>query len=60
MQNNTTMSFVKGLGAGMVAGATVLAVGKVVMKDHKNVAKGSSKVVKAVGEFVDGVQTIFQ
>ena len=58
MQNNS-MSFVKGLGAGMIAGAAVLAVGKVVLKDHKNIAKGSTKLVKAVGEFVDGVQTMF-
>ena len=57
MQNS--MSFIEGLGAGMVAGASALADGKVMMKDHKNVAKGSTKMVKAVGEFVDGVQTIF-
>lgn len=58
MQNGT-MSFMKGLGAGMIAGATALAVGKVMIKDHKNVSKGSSKVVKAMGDLVDGVQTIF-
>lgn len=58
MQNNS-MSFIKGLGAGMIAGAAALTVGKVMMKDRKNVAKGSTKMVKAVGEFVDGVQTIF-
>ena len=56
---NTTMNFVKGLGAGMIAGATALAVGKVMLKDRKNVSKGSTKVVKAVGDLVDGVQTIF-
>jgi len=58
MQNNS-MSFIKGLGAGMVAGAAVLAVGQVMMKEHKNISKGSTKMVKAVGEFVDGVQTMF-
>ncbi|MCQ2448639.1 MAG: hypothetical protein MJ132_00410 [Clostridia bacterium] len=58
MQNG--MSFVKGLGAGMVAGAAAVMVGKVVLQDHKNVTKGSTKLVKAVGEFVDGVQTIFR
>lgn len=58
MQNNS-MSFVKGLSTGMIAGATVLAVSKVVFKDKKHVAKGSTKLVKAVGELVDGVQTIF-
>lgn len=54
------MSFIKGLGAGMIAGAAAFAVGKVVMKDHKNISKGSAKLVKAVGEMVDGVQTIFR
>lgn len=59
MQNGTTMTFMKGLGAGMIAGATVIAVGKVMLKESKNVSKGSTKMIKAVGEFVDGVQTIF-
>jgi hypothetical protein len=58
MQNNS-MTFMKGLGTGMLAGAAVVAMGKVVMQDHKSIAKGSTKLVKAVGEFVDGVQTIF-
>ncbi|MBR4073491.1 MAG: hypothetical protein IKK24_06060 [Clostridia bacterium] len=57
--HNSSMSFLKGVGAGMVAGAAAVVVGKVVMKDHKNLSKGSAKLVKAVGEFVDGVQTIF-
>ncbi len=56
---NNTMSFIKGLGAGMVAGAAALAVGKVMLQDNKNITKGSTKLVKAVGEFVDGVQTMF-
>lgn len=56
---NSSMSFIKGLGAGMIAGAAALAVGTVMMKDHKNISKGSTKLVKAVGEFVDGVQTMF-
>ncbi len=56
---NSSMSFIKGLGAGMVAGAAALAVGTVMVKDKKNVSKGSTKLVKAVGDFVDGVQTMF-
>ena len=58
MQNNS-MSFIKGLAADMVAGAAALMVGKVMLQDHKNISKGSTKLVKAVGEFVDGVQTMF-
>jgi hypothetical protein len=56
---NGSMSFIKGLGAGMVAGAAAMVVGKVMLEDHKNISKGSSKMIKAVGEFVDGVQTMF-
>lgn len=59
MQNSST-AFIKGLGAGMIAGAAALAVGKFMMQDKHDVAKGSTKMVKAVGEFVDGVQTIFK
>lgn len=58
MQNNT-MSFLKGVGAGMVAGATAMAVGKIMLQNNKNVSKGSTKLIKAVGDFVDGVHTIF-
>ncbi len=57
---NSSMSFMKGLGTGMVAGATAMVVGKIMMNDRHNVAKGSTKLVKAVGEFVDGVQTMFK
>ena len=56
---NGSMTFIKGLGAGMVAGAAAVVVGKVMLEDHKNISKGSSKMIKAVGDFVDGVQTMF-
>lgn len=59
MQNNTTMTFVKGMGAGMLAGATAVVVGKMMMKDHKNLEKGGAKLLKAAGEMVDGFQTMF-
>ncbi len=60
MSKGNGMSFIKGVGAGMLAGATAMVVGKMVMKDKHNVSKGSTKVVKAVGEIVDGVQTMFK
>lgn len=59
MQNNS-MSFVKGMGAGMVAGAAVVVVGKMITQDKHNIAKGSTKLIKAMGEIVDGVQTMFK
>lgn len=60
MQKGNAMSFVKGVGAGMLAGAAAVVASKMIMQDKHNVSKGSAKVVKAVGEIVDGVQTIFR
>lgn len=54
-----SMSFLKGVGTGMVAGAAAIVVGKVMLQNNKNISKGSTKLVKAVGEFVDGVHTLF-
>ena len=54
------MSFVKGMGAGIVAGAGVTLIGKAVMSNKHSISKGSSKVVKAAGEFIDGIQTMFK
>ena len=59
MQNNTTTTFVKGVGAGMLAGAAAVVVGKMMMKDHKNLERGGAKLLKAAGEMVDGFQTMF-
>lgn len=59
MQKNYS-SFLKGMGAGMIAGAAALTVGKVMMSEKQNISKGSAKMVKAVGDLVDGVQTIFR
>ncbi|MBQ5764627.1 MAG: hypothetical protein IIW03_00620 [Clostridia bacterium] len=59
MQNNSTMSFIKGVGAGMLAGATAVVVGKMMIKDNKNLEKGGAKLLKAAGEMVDGFQTMF-
>lgn len=59
MQKNA-MTFVKGMGAGMIVGAAAMVAGKMIIQDKHNVSKGSAKVVKAVGEIVDGVQTIFK
>ena len=43
----------------MVAGAIEGMVGKVMMEDEQKVGRDTTKLVKAVGDFVDGVQTIF-
>lgn len=59
MQKNAT-NFMKGLGTGMIAGATVMVVGKMMLKDRKKVEKGGTKVIKAAGQIIDGVQTMFK
>lgn len=60
MSKGNGMSFIKGMGAGMLAGATAVVVGKMMMQDKHNISKGSAKVVKAAGEIVDGIQTMFK
>ena len=60
MSKGNGMSFIKGMGAGMVAGAAAVVVGKMVMQDKHNISKGSAKLVKAAGEIVDGIQTMLK
>lgn len=60
MQNNNVSTFAKGTLVGMVAGAALLGVGKMVMNNNHNLSKGSTKALKAVGEFMDGVHTMFK
>lgn len=53
--------FAKGAMMGIAAGAVMTAVGKMMIKDKKHhLQKGSTKAVKAVGDFVDGVHTMFK
>ena len=59
MQSNSK-NFIKGMGTGMVAGAATVIVGKMVLKDKHNISKGSTKLIKAMGDIVDGVQTMFK
>lgn len=53
-------NFIKGMGTGMVAGAAAVFVGKMIVKDKHNITKGSTKLIKAMGDIVDGVQTMFK
>ena len=55
-----TMNFIKGMGAGMIAGAAVTMLGKSVMDNGHSITKGSAKIVKAAGGFIDGIQTMFK
>lgn len=60
MQKNTVSTFTKGAVTGMIAGAALLTVGKMVMDNNHNLSKGSAKAMKAVGELMDGIQTMFK
>jgi len=56
----SSMNFVKGMGAGMVAGAMVTFVAKSMIGNKNKVGKGSAKVVRAAGDLFDGIQTMFK
>ena len=61
--NKNTNSFLKGVGAGMVAGAAVITAGKMIMSNKnakRSLSKGTSKAFRAVGDFVEGVQTLMK
>ncbi len=61
MQSSSNFSsFAKGMGVGIAAGAAMLFAGKMLMKDTHHLSKGSSKAMKAVGDFVDGIQTMIK
>lgn len=55
-----TSCFFKGLGIGMAAGVTAAVISKVMLADAHKTTKGSAKLIKAVGDFADGIQTIFR
>ena len=61
--NKNTNSFLKGMGAGVIAGAAMITAGKM-MLNNKNtkraVSKGTSKAFRAMGDFVEGVQTLMK
>ncbi len=59
-----TMKMAKGLGIGMVTGATALAVGSVMMKNRKTnmkkMKKSAGKAVHTVGELINGVESMLR
>ncbi len=53
--------FAKGAMMGIAAGAVMTVVGRTMMKNKKHhLQKGSTKAVKAVSDFVDGIQTMIR
>lgn len=60
MQKNTISTFTKGAAVGMIAGAALLTVGKMVMDNNHNLSKGSKQAMKGVNELMDGIHTMFR
>lgn len=55
-----TMSVVKGVGAGLVAGAVVGYVGSQMIKQPKKTKKKAAHAVNAVGSLLDNVQAMLK
>ena len=55
-----SMNFVKGMGIGLAVGAVAATAGRMAVKNHSSLSKTTSKAFKAVGDFVDGVQTLIK
>ena len=55
-----TMGFIKGIGAGLIAGAVVSAVGANKMKSNRRFKKRAGKALRTMGQVVDNVQYMFK
>lgn len=53
------MGFMKGIGAGMMAGMAIVAVSSRMMKDNRSFRRRANKTMRSVGELLDNVQEIF-
>ncbi len=60
MANGNLGNFVKGAAIGMAVGAAAALGTKMALSNGSGISKGSAKVIKAVGDFADGVQTMFK
>ena len=60
MEKGTVSGFAKGTAVGMVVAAAAITAGKMVIENNRSLAKGSGKALKAVGDFVDGIHTMFK
>ena len=59
MRRNS-MNFMRGMGAGAIAGMAVTAAGIMMLKNKRSLGKNAKKAVQAVGDIVDSVQDIFK
>ena len=55
-----TMGFVKGIGAGMIAGVAVSAMSAKMMKDNRHLKRNADRALHAVNGMLDNVETMFK
>ncbi len=60
MHKSDIANFAKGMLAGVVVGAAATCVGKMMLEDNKQLSRGSGKALKAMGDFMDGIHTMFK
>ncbi len=54
--NNKNANFIKGMGAGMLAGVAVVTVGKVMLSGNKkSITKTAGKTMRAVGNIAESI-----
>lgn len=56
---NRTMGFMRGMGAGILAGVAIAAIGNRTMHDNRNFRKRANKTMRTIGELMDSVQVMF-
>ncbi len=54
------MGFVKGMGAGLVAGITVAAVGSRMMNDNRGLRRRANRTLRNVNELIGNMQGMFR
>ena len=55
-----SMSFIKGMGAGALAGMAMATAGAMLLKNRKAFGKNAKKAVNAMGDIVDSVHEMFK
>lgn len=56
----SSMSFIKGMGAGALAGMAMATAGAMLLKNRKAFGKNAKKAVNAMGDIVDSVHEMFK
>lgn len=55
-----TMGFVRGIGAGVVAGVAISAMGSKMMKQNRHLRRNANRAMHAVNGMMDNVTSMFR